>query len=437
MEIKDWVKYWRKQRQLTQMALAKNLDWSRDKLHRIEVGDRRDVNLEEILLLCEALKRPLDEVIELISKNSGREFNYVRRFLIEPSSSYLMLLDNIFGLKMTTFLSRLTDSFSEQYGFSYELGSSTKQYYSNVHATVMFLLHASKLLNQKYTKTLQDCMYYLRDNAPTAFCIKAANDRYAWDVTEGPSVFASSLACYALLMTGDQKVAELEKTIQWIISQRNDAAIWPIFKKDGRANFVSTFYTIMVLRLWQRRTSQSIIGPYSIQVIFDEVITFLEHSFIHEGNRCFVRSISQDEFCLSNTIVSLYILKLLGSSKFDAIFTDVKLTIDDKILHDDSWWISLLSDEKGEGKVKTMYTYNPAHLPLLLNMGWSVQEEVVAKMISWIFEDLRCEFDRKRLRYPWRSSNSVGQPFIYMFAIYSIFRWLEALVVSAVSAPKT
>ncbi len=111
----------------------------------------------------------------------------LKSFEFGASSTYIKLIDDTFNTDIKSILLMLGDDCDEQWGFNYELRSKIKQYYSNVHATALFDLYLSNLLNDKELKKLQDILFRLRDSNPVIAHKKSSKDRYAWDVIEGPS----------------------------------------------------------------------------------------------------------------------------------------------------------------------------------------------------------------------------------------------------------
>jgi len=348
-------------------------------------------------------------------------------FEFAASSQYVKLVDDAFGTNIRSLLQLFVKNCHKQYGFNYELESKIKQYYSNVHATVLFNLFSSNLLNERELKILQDSLFYLRDYNLHAVYKKADEDKYAWDVIEGPSSFSTALACYSLLLTHDTRIEEIEKSIKWLLEQRNDKEIWPTFKKGNPNNYVTTLYSILALRLYIRISSNKEIRQ-EINLAFKEVEEFLENSFRHNGSFYFIPQYRNNNACISNTIVSLYLLKILGSNKFNEVYNGVKKTIEQTVLEDKNWYFSILSNVRTANRIKTMYTYNPAYLIVLLQLGWSVTDRIILKMLFWIISDLKNFWIRKDIIYPWRSSDSVIQSFICGFSIQSIFTWVRRFI---------
>jgi len=81
------------------------------------------------------------------------------KFEFGSSSQYVKLIDDTFGIETRSLLQLLAKNCHKQYGFNYELGSKIEQYYSNVHATVLFNLYLSNLLNERELKILQDSCF--------------------------------------------------------------------------------------------------------------------------------------------------------------------------------------------------------------------------------------------------------------------------------------
>lgn len=346
------------------------------------------------------------------------------KFEFGSSSQYVKLIDFAFGTNIKSLLKLLVENSHPQYGFNYELGSKIEQYYSNVHATVLFNLYLSNLLNERELKILQDGLFYLRDHNPHLVYEKTDKDKYAWDVIEGPSSFSTTLACYSLLLTHDIRIREIGKSIKWLLEQRNDKEIWPAIRKGYPNNYVTTFYSILTLQLYLRTATKTEMRQ-KINLSFQEVKEFIENSFRRDGAYYFVPQYGNDDADLSNTIVSLYLLKLLESNKFMEFYDGVKKTIEQIILEDEKWYISILSDVRKAEKIKTMYTYNPAYLIALLRLGWNVTDRTILKMLFWIISDLRNIWVRNDIIYPWSSSDSVIQSFICGFSIQSVFTWLR------------
>jgi hypothetical protein len=349
-------------------------------------------------------------------------------FLSVLPQSWVSLVDVLFKTDIASLLQVLNQNCNEQWGFNYELGSKTKEYYSNVHSTVMLLLYLSRLLGDEgYLKILQDALFALRDYGPHVSYQKSPADKYAWDSIEGPSCFSTSLACYALLLTGDNRTQETTESIKWLLEQRNSKAIWPAFKKGGANNFATTFYSILALKLWRDRAFSPELDHW-VKSAFTEARIFIEDSLRGDGRLCYVGEYESNDASLSNTIISLYLLKSIRSEKFNKVFQSAKRAIDGIVAGKRNWWISVLAAEQEKTEIKRMYTYNPAYLPLLLHMGWSITDRTISKMLSWIVSDLRTHWAREDVTYPWRSSDSVIQSFVCMFSIFSIYSWLKQSV---------
>jgi len=357
-------------------------------------------------------------MVAKMTKKRSAEFEF------GSSSQYVKLIDYTFGTNIKSLLKLLAENCHSRYGFNYELGSKIEQYYSNVHVTVLFNLHSSNLLNERELKILQDSLFYLRDYNPHSVYEKTDEDKYAWDVIEGPSSFSTALACYSLLLTHDRRIKEIGKSIKWLLEQRNDKEIWSTFKKGDPNNYVTTLYSILALQLYLRTAPKTKVRQ-EINLALQEVKEFIENSFRRDGLYYFISQYRNDDVCLSNTIVSLYLLKLLGSNKFNEFYDSVKKTIEQIVLEDENWYISILSDVRKANKIKTMYTYNPAYLIVLLQLGWNVTDRIILKMLFWIISDLKNFWVRKDTIYPWRSSDSVIQSFICGFSIQSIFTWVR------------
>lgn len=340
------------------------------------------------------------------------------------SSQYVKLIDDTFRIDIRSLLELLAKNCHKQHGFNYELGSKIEQYYSNVHATVLFNLYSSNLLNKRELKILQDSLFYLRDFNPHPVYKKTDQDKYAWDVIEGPSSCATALACYSLLLSRDGRMAEIEKSIKWLLQQRNNKEIWPTFIKGKPNNYVATLYSILALLLFAKLSSSKVLRQ-EINLAFQEIKEFIESSFRRDGPNYFVPKYRSNEPCLSNTIVSLYLLKILGSNRFREIYDGAKKTIEQIVLEDNDWYISVLSDVRRANRIKTMYTYNPAYLLILLQLGWDVTDRIILKMLFWIVSDLKNFWIRRDMIYPWRSSDSIIQSFICGFSIQSVYAWVR------------
>jgi len=334
---------------------------------------------------------------------------------------YIKLIDDTFHTSIASLLDLLANDCNERWGFNYELRSKIKQFYSNVHATVLFDLYLSHLLTGKELKELQDILFRLRDSNPITVYKKHDEDKYVWDVIEGPSTFSTSLACYALLLTDDDRRHEIGHSIKWLLNQRNNNRIWPTFIKGGSDNYVTTFYTILALKLWWKSSSKK--DQEDINIVFQEVCDYIEDSFVSEDGYFFVAKYNSNDMCLSNTIVSLHILRLVGSKMFSELFNGAKPAIDQLILGGDNWYISELSDVRESNRIKIMYTYNPAYLISLLQLGWNVTDRTILKMLFWVVSDLKNFWLRRNIFYPWRSSDSVIQSFICSLSIRSVCFW--------------
>lgn len=336
--------------------------------------------------------------------------------------SVAYFIDKNYHTKIKELLEIIEANYDSQWGFTYELNSKIKNYYSNVHATVSFSLLFSDLITEEFKDELANTLLKLRSNNPSPVFLNVKEDMNAWDTLEGPNVFSTALSCYTLLHLNSR--IDLSNSILWLISEKNDNDLWS-YRKDSNINYVITMYVIMAFILFKASHGDSQKGQICLSDVISNACQAIKKQAKKDLGYIYWCGYSDQNICISNTIAALYTLHISNDKDFKSYFSKAKPFLDRTILNYQEWYLSLLSKTEQNDQIKVMYSYNPAYLPLLLKMGYDPIDPVIVKMFNWVNEDIKNKWHRTNIYYPWKSSDSLIQSFIGSLAIYAIISWIR------------
>src|SRR5579859_3395185 len=102
-------------------------------------------------------------------------------------------------------------------------------YFAGTTATVLLALHHMKALPGNLYQDFHETLFWLRDNTHNLTVNKKLpEDSVAWDVAEGPSVWTTSIAIWALLGTGyaGPRLDEIKDAALWLIKHQGKFGGW-------------------------------------------------------------------------------------------------------------------------------------------------------------------------------------------------------------------
>ena len=146
--------------------------------------------------------------VNLVGTTSIKENRFPSSFIKEYSS----------------IISNLRDSFDPDRGIPQNLLDSSDSYYTSCTSTALLALHHIKALTPLLTNQFHETLFHLRDHTQNPVTkSKNPEDALAWDISESASVWATSLALWALLKTEYQgeRIEEVKNALLWLIEQQN------------------------------------------------------------------------------------------------------------------------------------------------------------------------------------------------------------------------
>jgi hypothetical protein len=339
--------------------------------------------------------------------------------------SSIRFLESVYGLR----LARLTDSLlagvDSEKGSTYELDSVVREYYSSVHATVLFTMQSLGLLTPERTTEMRAAL--LRMRTP----VQVNEEQHmVWDAVEGAGCFSVALSLYSLANTPPGSLSEFDGPIRWLLHEQNTTGIWPALVKGGPDCLEATFYVTPVL--------QRVVLDASLRKLHLSARSSLAEVKKALEERVFCWNPQQlqrrDGPTLSALLCALDVLRRLESPRLGAALARHKPAIDRLILNGQAWHHSQFGEVRVAGRRKRMNAYNPAYLPVLLRLGWRSEDPVVSKLLWWMREDLATYWDREGVECPWRSSDSIVQAFIASLTLAAL-RWSSLILLRQTVQP--
>jgi hypothetical protein len=145
------------------------------------------------------------------------------------SKKHLLLPVTPFSKEFAQITDELIKSFVHLKGVPICLLEPNPVYYSTTTATTLLALHHLKALSASLREDFYETLFWLRDNTnnPTT-TKKMLEDAPAWDVSEGPSIWTTSLVIWALLgtMYDGPRLNEVKDAVIWLVHQQGRDGGW-------------------------------------------------------------------------------------------------------------------------------------------------------------------------------------------------------------------
>jgi len=353
---------------------------------------------------------------------------------IDPrkNACFLDFFQNEFNICIEEFIEKIINCIDPDFGINYEIDSPFAKFYSSVHATVFFNLFLCNFLSEEGIRFFQDSLIILRDKNPNKRYEKEPSDVFAWDVIEGPNLFSTAISCYALIISNFSNLDYIKESIFWITENKNKEELWPVIQ-NSENNYFSTFYCYLALNSWRKNHSDDHACITRIESCFSEISIYINNII----KSIFDSSLEHNfNISISDFIILMFLSKNLSPQLFSEYNFKMKQFLETNLINNDFWYESTLSNYSGIGWRKEKVSYNPAFVPILLNLGWGTTDDVVLLFLSQIINDMRSNWNNYPRTIPWRSSDSLIQTFIVSLSIFSLYRWYESFLMESVKPIK-
>lgn len=330
--------------------------------------------------------------------------NYVEEYIIGANS---------LKEKITPLIDELIKSFTDDGALPYLLGDN-KRYRASPLASAIIWLEAAALIPYDALDNLQNRLIYLRDNCENNDSEKGQLKKYkedldGWSLSEGVSVWSTSLAIIALLdrqKCGIKKTDRFKKSILWLCKQiKQSEKGWAYQLSDNcSANVIMTSLSLWAISLVRHPNNYKSFNftkneDKEICKTIDLAYSYLKDNIVCEKGLAYWKF--NDRFNLAATTWALKALKCLIESKPDnlndvLVFFNtnckkcIKFIFNHMPLDNVKWDDEQIVCEAGAkyNSQKNYYSFTPTILMQLFELGISPYHPKVIKQISWLINNV-------------------------------------------------
>jgi len=334
---------------------------------------------------------------------------------------------SFFNKKFNEVISPLLDSFVYKKGFPLDLEESA-EYYTSTTSTTLLALHHVGVLSEDLLTKIHETLFWLKDNTVNPVVKrKLPEDNVAWDVSEGASVWATSLALWALIETGykGEKNNEIHDATLWLVDQQRDDGGWG-FDKESPSRI---YFTVLALNALQLSINSI---PFSSSEL-ERIKRVKQHGLRFILQKCerkqkfiyWKTKINQKDLPdLTSTLYALWILYKDNPNKWREIIKGGIEFLRREIKGKEIWEFRKFIEETQTkyGTHKVIISYTPSIPIPLLKMGVHPFDELCLKPIMW----LRKNKVKNGWSLPGHSEHALS--FTTAYALWTITEWHKHVI---------
>ena len=301
------------------------------------------------------------------------------------------------------------------------------QYYSSTLSTYLLAFHKLDLLTLEERKKLQDSLLLLRDS--TFHQIKKPqkqNDRWAWSISEGACVFATSWAIWALLETDYQgdKLIEIKNAVSWLCNQqRKDGGFGFDISCESKIFFTSL--SLHALRVSKIKISYTDEEKNQIDRCIKSGIAFILEGIVeHDDNIHWKSNIEDDDPDATSTLYALWALFEEDKEKYKEFIQKGITYLRNSLVDKPIWDIKPILNESSKiyGTQKIIVTFTPSFPIILLKLGVRPLDELCMKPIIWLNNN------KTKNGWPLKGYGSGAVSFITVLGLWTIDNWEKSII---------
>lgn len=334
---------------------------------------------------------------------------------------------SFFNKEFNEVISTLLNSFVYKKGFPLDLEEPAEYYTSTTSTTLLALYHIGVLSEDLLTK-IHETLFYLKDHTSNPIVkSKLPEDNVAWDVSESASVWATSLALWALIETGyrGEKINEIHDATLWLIDQQKDDGGWGFDKRSpSRIYFTALALNALQLSINSIPFSHSELErikrakQYGLQFILQKCER--KHKLVYWKTR-----INQEDLPdPTSTLYALWILHKDNPDKWREIIEGGIRFLRREIEGKEIWEFRKFIEETQTkyGTHKIIISYTPSIPIPLLKMGVHPLDELCLKPIMWLIKNKV----KNGWSLPGYSEHALS--FTTAYALWTIAEWYKHVI---------
>ena len=360
--------------------------------------------------------------------------NLINFFIsLDKSLNYL----DCFGFSLEEVSTPFVKAIEADGAIPYVIGKR-ERYRSSPLSSTLFYMNCAGLLPQTVIEKMQEQIIFMRDFALEYDPIKSLNkkkkgDELGWDVSEGVSIWTTSMALLALLDTnysGIHSEIIIESTM-WLVNQQNKQLGGWAFQnyQNCEVNIPMTALALKVLGRADRRADSFIEGSKNdvkIRLAIKDGLDYLiANNKTEQGKSGWF---FKDSFSFAGTIWAIEALTenhyLLKNQNIDEIIQSGINSLLDQLPYNanDEWKSEIFVSEAGAkyDKHKNFYSFMPVFIPSLICMGVPAFHPKILPTIKWLINNRLGGWRIER----YEKENPTT--FSYAMGLYVLTYWLKS-----------
>lgn len=342
----------------------------------------------------------------------------------------LSFTTSLLGIEFMRMSKILRDSFVPLKGVPLHFDKSVRaEYYTSTTATALLALHHVNALNKELYDQFYDTLFWIRDHTSNLHSQdKLSEDAVAWDIAESASVWATSLAVWALIGTGynGSRSNEIKDAIVWLLNQQKSDGGWG-FDSRTPSSLIFTAPTLHVLNI---ATSSSLNFTAQELSQIDRAknigVRFILENCHRESKTAFwkLRIGNNETPDPTATLYAIWSLFEIDARQHKSLIQGGIEYLRSTLQNNGIWELKTIATETNTkyGVHKIVISFTPSFVIFLLRAGCNPFEDICFGPIQWL--------GKNRLSTGWNlpGYSESATSFATAYAIWTMGNWSKCVV---------
>jgi len=326
-------------------------------------------------------------------------------------------------------------------GVPLKINEKNAPVYTSTTATCLLALHYINTLSSGLKAKMHSKILELKDKAAGNRQVikkKAQEDESAWCITEEASVWSTALALWGLISTGynGDRLEEIKQAVLWLIRQQKFDNGWAFQNISTCPSRV--YFTSIVLHVLKKSKKLKILSKDEIRLIDGAIsrgIEFIISQAQQNKKQIFWSTSTEDKNPdATNTSFAIWALHKADKHKHKELIEKGIYFLKQNLGKQKVWDFACIASEVETkyGLHKTIYSFTPAIVIILLQIGVHPFDELILKPITFL--------KRAKSRKGWGIKPNEEFTFSTALALWTIHLWhkytLKLAIQQAITARK-